>query len=420
MKVSLKEPLPLNDETLKKLIQNDLDTNQQPYLAEVAKRYHLDLKLNHEVVLEKAYEEQFMLINQQCIANTLDENTIGSYVLLQNICYFNNQDLNYIKSVEGENWALNMVPYVENRLENVQMLKPLFNLTNVVNEAMLYLTDNYLNFSSYKANQLKEKLENTNIIFSDEEKAKLYFISSKLYRKLNVQNKYFNDNYVDTQEKDCLDKVLSLTSDYKLISYCQNRLGENNSDKKVIRAYKKALTKKQTRNNSYKINNELANIYFQQSKKIGYLTTNSDKAYSSNQAIKYYMEAYRYAQKEDRLPLLKKMTDVYLMTGKKQEWKNVKEVIAMKFLKGQARCAMLNSIGDKTDDITFYFRAIEECKKSKLSPFLKLDIMENSYKKLLVKVSDKEEKQNIEQQLHDISLKKMKYLSVNKFCKKNY
>lgn len=305
-------------------------------------------------------------------------------------------------TVEGENLPTNIAKYVEERLENVQVLKPFVEFTSSVNEAILYSTGDYPNFSSYKANQLKEKFENTDIVLSDEEKAKLYYIASKLYRQLdakaNIHNIYA-DNYAGTQEKECLNKVLSLTGDYKLISYCQNRLPQKDSEKHIVRAYKKALSQKQSRSDTFKISNELANIYLSRSKQVGYFSATSDKAVSADKAISYMMQAYRFAEREDKVPLLKKMAEVQLIAGRKQDWKNIKEVIAMKFLKGQARCTALISIAEKTGDITFYQRAIKEAESGKMKKSEKLGIFETAYSGIAKNSSNAEEKANAKKQL---------------------
>lgn len=407
--VRLTAPVALDDKTFKALMKDDLKTNNPAYLSEVAARYKLDLEKNNDEVLEKACEEQIDIITEQCIADALDENTISSYALLQKACYFSENDMSYMSVVEGENLSSSIAKYIEERLENVEVLKPFIDFTSSINEAILYSTGDYPNFSSYKANQLKEKFENTDIALSDEEKAKLFYIASKLYRQLDAKNNIHNpyaDNYAGGQEKECLNKVLALSTDYKLISYCQNRLPEKDNEKGVVRAYKKALTKKQTRGDAYKINKELANIYFARSKQVGYLTANSEKAIASQKTINYLMGAYRFAEKEDKVPLLKKMAEVQLILGKKQEWKNIKEVIATKFLKGQARCMALISIAEKTGDLAFYQKAVNEAEKAKMKNGEKLEVLDKAYSGLSEHSSSAEEKKAAQDKLAEIRSKK--------------
>ena len=163
--IQLTAPVALNDETFKALMKNDLKKNNPAYLSEVAARYKLDLEKNNDEVLEKACEEQIDVITEQCIADALDENTISSYALLQKACYFSESDMSYMSVVEGDNLSGSIAKYIEERLENVEVLKPFIDFTSSVNEAILYSTGDYPNFSSYKANQLKEKFENTDIVF---------------------------------------------------------------------------------------------------------------------------------------------------------------------------------------------------------------------------------------------------------------
>lgn len=403
--VKLTAPKMLNDEDFKTLLKNDLKTNNQDYLADVASRHNLNLRENEDAVLEIAYDEQLDAIAQNCITDALDENTSASYFLLQKLCYFDENDYAYIAAVGGENLSASIIKYTEQRLSNVQSLKPLIDFTSSVNEAILYTSDDYPNFNSYNANQLKEKFENTTIVLSDEEKAKLYFIVSKLYRQLdakaNVHNLYA-DNSCGLQEGDCLQKVLSLSTDYKLISYCQNRLPRKDSEKNVLRAYKKALTQKQSRGDKYKINRELAKIYMHRSQSIGYINMVSTKYQDAAKAVKYLLETYRYANKEDKLPVLKKMAEIQMRIGKQQDWKNIKEVIALKYLKGQDRCMALISIADKTGDVSFYERALQEAEKGRMKKTDQMEVKEIALTGLVNNCDDEAKKAEAQKQLEAI------------------
>lgn len=392
--IQLSAPEALDDASFKKLIQNDLEQNSKDYLGELAARFHLDMEKDRSVVLDKAYDEQLDVIVQACVTDALNENTSASYSTLEHCCYFSDENLAYIRVVEGEKFAASQVRYIEERLENVQALKPVVDFTHSINEAILYSMGDFPNFNTYHANLINEKFENTEIILNNNEKAKLNFIISKLYRQIEAKNAGYGpyaDNCARGQELDCLKKVLALSSDYKLIAYCQDRLPENDSEKNVTRAYKRALTHKQTRNDMYKINNALADLYLKKTNTIGYFVPNSDQVLAGEQAVQYLMNAYRYASKEDRLPILKKMAQTQLVLGKKEDWKNIKEVIAMKFLKGQERCKALISIADDTGDVSFYEKALAEAEKGRMNKTDKINVQEMSYSGIL-KYSKSEEK----------------------------
>ena len=406
-KVLLDPPAELTDESFMQLLLQDLVDNNQPYLNDVAARHKLSFEKETQAVLSLAYEEQLGVVAENCISNALDENTQASYELLQRVCYFSENDLTYIAAAEGENAPTQMTKYIEERLGGVRNLKPVIDFTHSINEALLYSMGDYPDFTSYKANQLKERVESTDVYLSDEERAKVYFIASKLYRKLDAKANPYSDNLAEGQETDCLKKVLALSADYKLISYCQNRLPEKDNEKNVVRAYKRALTKKQSRGNSYKINKELADIYLRRSRQIGYAAPNTDKVISAEKAIRHLMGAYRFAQKEDRLPLLKKVADTQMLLGRNEEWKNTKEVIAMKFLKGQERCMALIGIADKTRDVAFYQKAVDEAEKMRMSKSAKLEVKELAFSKIVEVSKDDGVRKSANDALSAVRLEKM-------------
>ncbi len=401
-KIVLHPPVPMNDATFKKYVVDDIFANSPEYAEDVARRAGLEFSPDNRELQDAIYDEQMAVIEKKCIDAALDENTIESYSTLQLLSNFSQEDLTYIAAVEGEEASSNLVKYIENRLENVSDIAPLLKFTRAVNEAVLFSTTDAPGFTSYKANQLKEQFENTGLYLSEDEKGKLYFIASKMYRKLGAKaNPYGNDN-AGEQECECLRKVLALSADYNLISYCQNRLPKSKEEKSVVRAYKHALTKTRKRGDLYKINAELGNLYAARSHTIGFTTPNSDKNTSSAKAVKYLLSAYRYAAKEDRLPLLRKIADVQLSTGNMEDWKSTKSVIAYKFLKNEERCYALNAIGDRTGDISYYEQSVAECQKSKMPKMAKLGVLEITYDKLCRQTADARQKQELQQKLQEV------------------
>lgn len=96
-------------------------------------------------------------LQEQSILAALNERPGEAYDLLQQVCYFSEQDLQYIRAVEGENADSLMYTYVKKRLENVSELQPVINFVDAVNEAEVYLISDMPNFNSYKADVLVEK-----------------------------------------------------------------------------------------------------------------------------------------------------------------------------------------------------------------------------------------------------------------------
>ena len=145
--IRLSAPAVLDDEALKAVMTEDIASNRPEYMAEVAERHGLDLERDAAAVRDTVYEEQLGVIVETCIANALDENTIDSYALLQRACYFSPEDIAYMNAAEGENLSANIAKYIEERLSGVKVLTPVIRFTNAVNEAILYSTGDYPNFT---------------------------------------------------------------------------------------------------------------------------------------------------------------------------------------------------------------------------------------------------------------------------------
>lgn len=88
-----------------------------------------------------------------------------------------------------------------------------------------------------------------------------------------------------------------------------------------------------------------------------------------------------------------------MVQGNVEGWISIKEVIAMKFLKGEERCLALNSIGDKTGKIEFYRKALEECDKARMPSLSKIHVREATYEKIILKATDETVRKEAEQQL---------------------
>ena len=407
--VQLKAPAPLDDTGFAQLLIADVVQNSPDYVAEVMERYGLNPESDNQEICQKIYEEQVVAVAEQCISSAVNEDLAEAYNLLQNVCFFSEQDIASLQATEGDNFADNVIAHVDERLKNVQAIAPVKDFVRDVNEALLYLSNDFTNFSSYKINQIQEKFENSPLQLNNEEKGKLNFIASRLYRKLYSQETPYADNELQPLEQACLDKVLSLSHDYKLISYCQNRMNNscNNRDKDIIRAYRGALGVKQSRGDSYRINMQLADLYLKESRKIGYMVEGSSKMRAADKAIQYLMSSYRFADKEDRLQVLKKMADVQNAAGHTDDWKNTKELIAMKFLKGEERCLALNAIADRSGDTSFYQKSLQECKKARIPADVKNRLLADTYEKVLQKETDGDLRRAAKEEAESLKAKQM-------------
>ena len=379
-----------NEEFKQQLLIYTLQHNPE-FFVEASEKHHLDLGKNQTDISNIVYQEQVMTLQDLCRESALQENTVDAYNYLHLVCFFSENDYAYIRAVEGENASTNLYTYIDERLKEVDDLKGTLSLISSVNEAYLYATTEMPNFNAYKANQILEQMNALEKDFSDEQKAQAAYICSKMFRKLESAKQVYGEALAEEKEAECLQKVLSHSADYKLLAYCQSRLNKK-ADKEVVRAYKKALQKNTDRKALFNINMALAGIYEQQSKQIGFASASSNKHLAAEKTVRYLTNAYRYSPRDGQMQILKQMADVHFRIGNFDEWKNLKTVIALKFLKGEARCWALNAIGDKMHDGHYYQMAIEECKKAKMPANVKLDIQEITYSKMIETAKSEQEK----------------------------
>ena len=379
--------------------------NNPEFFMEASELNKLDMKKDLSLIKDIVYNEQVMTLQKLCRKAALEENTLQAYSYLHVMCFFSDRDYAYIRAVEGDNATNNLYTYITERLKNIDDLKPTLDLISAVNDAYLYASAEMPNFNAYKANQILEKMNTHEADFSDEQKAQAAYICSKMFRKLESSKLLCGDSLAGEKETQCLQKVLSHSSDYKLLAHCQSRLNKK-AEKEVVRAYKRALQKNKDKKALYNINMALAGIYQQQSKQIGFASTSSNKYLSGEKAVRYLTNAYRYCQREDRMQILKQMAEVHLKMGHFDEWKNLKTVIALKYLKGEARCWALNAIGDKMRDGHFYQMAIDECKKAKIPDNVKLDIEETTYAKMIETATSEQEKNAYANSLKQVKTQK--------------
>ncbi len=323
------------------------------------------------------------------------------YNQLLKFCLFNPAEEAYMQYTEGDNLSQKIPTYVTQRLGNLPSFKGVVDLGNCVYDIMVNDGDVYqANLSYTKLCQIEDQ-------YSDEEKAKLNFIASKMFLNISeLKGKGLAGLNAQGNELECLNKVLNYTSDYNLIVYSQKRLSPKN-DKLVVRAYKHALENNNEPQNLYNICMALSDIYARRGRAIGFVYEGGEKSLSLQKAQRYLMNAYRYASPDNRLNVLKKLSSLQLEDGNTKGWENTKTVIAYKFLKGEERCFALNAIGDKVKNVQYYQMALEECDKASLPEPNKRNIKEITYGKMIKLMPEGQEKQQAIQTLNKLRKENM-------------
>lgn len=307
--------------------------------------------------------------SEAVINAALDENLPQAYAMLlqfADLPLYQNQIMTEI--------TVNELCELEHRFVYTPELGLAKKVCDVQAEITGFLSGNLLkNITSFQANRIQEKFEDITQYLNFEQRAAGYYNISIIHRAL-LGEKDTNNTKQNNAEKDCLKKVLEYTSDYKRINYCINRLGSDFADQGVIRAaYRRALQATGVPNDLYKINIALAQCYLDDFRpKIGFAfalksPSQKEEYEKLEKAEMYYQNALRYAQKPEKLSLLKNIAKLQLKQRKIREWTETETTIAMKFLQGEERCNVLIDIAAKNQELAqpYMERALEETIRSR-------------------------------------------------------
>lgn len=225
--------------------------------------------------------------------------------------------------------------------------------------------------TSYQVNLIEERFEDIADSLHFEQRAAGYYNISMMHRAILLENEHYDPDE-NSSEKECLKKVLEYTSDYKKINYCVNRLGDSFKDQSFIRAaYRRALTETDVPSDLYKINTALAQSYLKDYKPIAGFVTNANLHDKNTEKLQraelYYKQSLQYAQKPEKINVLKNIAKLQLQQCKYDEWMQTKTDLALKYLKGEERVNTLLEIAGKSTDYKqdYLERALQETTSSR-------------------------------------------------------
>lgn len=302
---------------------------------------------------------------EKVITQVLDENLLDAYTLLAELTnaqkYNNSEDISL-----DEDDLKELEKYYLNAPELI-LAKQVCDLQLEINQTMNGQSGKIL--TSYQANRIQEKFGDLVPYLNPEQRAAGYYNISIIHRALLAEKDIY-DPQENNAEKECLKKVLEYTSDYKRISYCENRLKSSGKDQGLIRsAYRRALTAAEDEEDLFNINNALAECYVNDFKPImGYRSELQEKENEKLlRAEMYYKQALEHAEGSTKLGVLKKIGKVQLRRGDIPAWTSTQTTLAMKFMEGEERCHALLDVARKSSKyaVQYLDRVIHEAEKSK-------------------------------------------------------
>lgn len=400
------ELTPLSPEMFKAGVLNVLATNVPDYAKQAAELLNCDPVKDRAMIDEVSYHNQVIQLEADVVEKALNEELNDAYSTLQNACFFSEQDYAYIKQVHGEEAGSKMPAYIHLRLSQVDDLALSIDFLGAIYSAEVYAQSEPTSFSSYDADEVKHKINTYEDMLTPEQKAKANYIASKMFYLQNATTKISAEG----SEKECLDKVLQFTSDYKLIAYADSRL-DKTAAKSVRRAYQRALKSAKDKTAKYHINLALGNIYSQDTNQVGFTYPQSEKVKAGEKSVKFFLHAYRYAPKEERLAIMKKLAEVQMNMGNLSDWKQTKINIALKFLKNEDRFNALNAVAAKLDDAELFNKSAELCKQSKMPESRKLDMLEKTYTQMARFLKSPEKKKEALGHLGEVKKQKQDVLA---------
>lgn len=286
--------------------------------------------------------------SQEIINSSLDENLLKAYELVLNF----STSHEYLRQGDVLSLDVDDLPKVSTHFGAAPELQIAIGVCSVQTDLINLLNGTSgKNITSYQANRIQEKFEDLSQYLNSEQKAAGYYNISILHRALLPEK----DDYMSSEssaEHECLKKVLEYTGDYKRINYCVNRLENYKADFGLIRAaYRRSLTETTVPSDLYKIHTALAQCYMQDyHPKIGF--ENNSSAYNPEndklqKAELHYQQAFKYAQKPERLNILKSIAKLQMRQGNIDDWTATETKLAMKFLTGESRVSLLIEIAGK-------------------------------------------------------------------------
>ena len=264
---------------------------------------------------------------------------------------------------------------LEQQLENIKpqlmdilpmgIALSVINIQTEISDLLSMKTDKAL--TTYQANRIQEKFDGIAETLSPEQQAAGYYNLSLVHRVLAGEQTIIHDQIIETDnnaERDCLQKVLDYSADYKRIKYCVNRLGyDSKNSGRIKAAYRRALTTTDSPFASYNINLALAECYLNEYKEeIGYPRANPQNTEKLIRAELYYADALECAPEADRLSVLKNIARLQKKQGNIQGWTETYTDIAMTYLQNEERSFALIEVAKTNPKLSqpYLERAIYE------------------------------------------------------------
>lgn len=285
---------------------------------------------------------------QKVMDLALDENIQEAYILLTELT--NAAKYKFDHEVALDEDGLNELENYYAQAPELQLAKQICDIQLEINATMSGESGKCL--TSFQANRIQEKFDEMVPYLNLNQCAAGYYNISIIHRAL-LGEKDTYDPTENSAEKECLQKVLEYSEDYKRIDYCVNRLGSDYKNKGLIRsAYRRALTSATTDNDFYKINMALAQCYaddYQPRMGFNYGTGSLQEAEDKKleRAEMYYQDALEYAPLPEKLNVLKNIAKMQLKQHKMQDWAQTRTTMAMKYMQGSERCHALMGIAEK-------------------------------------------------------------------------
>lgn len=325
-------------------------------------------------------------IKELALENRINE----AYNMLLNMASFSDEDKLYINAVEGENASSELPKYIKHRFQNIEEINTLISFVDATQAAHAAVNMETAGFTVYTAETLANEFENFLPDLTRENQAKMYFLSSRLYRKANFTPGCFNEPAADINEINCLRKALDRTSDLKIIACCRTSRFKKEvfGDKAFISAYKRALAQEGSPLRRSKINSQIAALYAERisDKKIGFIPYNAQDISNLKKAEIYLYNAAQEADNDNKLGLLKSLEKVQKKIGNKPNIAKTKEAIAYcpQFTPAD-RCQALVSIAvymQNEEGLPYLHKALKEIKKAKITKNEKVMLLEYAQTRL--------------------------------------
>ena len=344
--------------------------------------------------------------------HALDDKPEVAWNIAENIACFSPDDLQYIHYKEGT--SPNLRPYILSRFANINSMQFTLDFISTVEKAnQISAGQQYLSMKN--AENIYNKLRSYEPNLDEEQKSKIYYLSSELFRRSQIAPGIYHEPAPCSKEILCLRMVLDNAPSPSLVDCCMNRLSCDEKTLKtnapfLINAYKRLLKSKKCfyPEDKYRFNSQIAKLYLlnANTKGISYNRLDINDISALRWSKHYYHCAYRTAHSvPQKYEALMSISKIHSILNNEQEAKKT-ALAAAKLLPSPEKYEKTLDIALKDNEapIALIKSVVQQITKDKISATVKKILFDKALLVTRTKTKDPKVISSVEKLLTNVKL----------------